>query len=99
MRDYSGLSSLQKNKNKSVHQSKQTTRQIKTSRKEKRNIPAFSANTFNPSLSPTDTKSNIKALESPAFSKHSLAKSNLHTVKARSPSAFHLISDSFSGIV
>jgi hypothetical protein len=39
----------------------------------------------------------MSALRSPALSKHSRAKSNLQTARARSPTAFHLVSASASG--
>ena len=65
--------------------------------KKRRNARAVAANFANPSLSPIDNKSNISALKSPAFSKLSLAKSNLQTANARSPIAFHFASASCSG--
>ena len=44
--------------------------------------PGFPANSFNyPSLSPTAIKSNVKALKSAVFSKHSLIKPNLQILK------------------
>ena len=77
----------------------------KTEKKKKKGIgqtnyaPALAANAFNPSWSATANSRSINAPRSPALSKASRARSNRHTVSARSPRAFHLTSDSFSGTV
>ncbi len=59
--------------------------------------PALVANCRSPALSPVDSRRSMSALRSPAFSKHSRAKSNRQTARARSPTAFHLVSASVSG--
>ena len=70
MQDYSGLSPTTKN---SIGTLKQ--------KKKRKNTPAFPADTFK--FQPVIAiESNIKALKSPAFPKHPLAKSNLRTIKS-----------------
>jgi hypothetical protein len=57
---------------------------------------AVAASFCRPSRSPVESRSSISALKSPAFSNASRARSNRHTVRARSPIAFHFVSDSGS---
>jgi hypothetical protein len=57
---------------------------------------AVAASVCSPSRSPVESRSSISALKSPAFSNASRARSNRHTVSARSPIAFHFVSASAS---
>lgn len=61
-------------------------------------LPACEASLLSPSLSPMDNSRSINELRSPALSKHWRARSKRHTANARSPTDFHFVSASSSGM-